>query len=195
MSPDTDRRPAVCEPSRDEIHVGPSAVTERSEAGVFGRRLGTKRRILERYARAEDGRVVIDIAAGRIADLYDDWDKHAPYLKKELDQGLVDYIIDSVREIGSEPFLIQVSLAAPMDSSAVCRVQTSLHNYFLYLRELEARDLRRLTRTSLILFVVGVAILTASVWINSRPSVRDVVLGSVIATDPESGSQHAGRTR
>ncbi len=181
MSPDTDRRPAVCEPSRDEIHVGPSAVTDRGDVGLFGRRLGTKRRILERYARAEDGRVVIDIAAGRIADLYDDWDKHAPYLKKELDQGLVDYIIDSVREIGSEPFLIQVSLAAPMDASAVCRVQTSLHNYFLYLRELEARDLRRLTRTSLILFVVGVAILTASVWINSRPSVRDVVLGSVIA--------------
>jgi len=82
-----------------------------------------------------------------------------------------------------------------MDSSAVCRVQTSLHNYFLYLRELEARELRRLTRTSLILFVVGIAILTASVWMNSRPAVRDVVLGSVIATAPEFGSQRAGRTR
>ena len=47
---------------------------------------------------------------------------------------------------------------------------------FLYLQ-----GLRRLTRTSLILLVVGVAILTASVWMNSRPAVRDVVLGSVIA--------------
>jgi len=140
-----------------------------------------RKRILERYSRTNDGEVVIDIAAARIADLYDDFDKHAPYLKKELDQGLVEYIIDSVREIGSEPFLVQVSLAAPVDEPAVCRVQTSLHNYFLYLKELEARELRRLMRTSLVLFVVGAAILTASVWVNARPSVREVVLGKVIA--------------
>jgi hypothetical protein len=195
MSPDTDRRPAVCEPSREDIHVGAGSVLSQSE-GEFGRRaFRVRRRILERYARTDDGRVVIDIAAGRIADLYDDFDKHASYLKKELDQELVDYIIDSVREIGREPFLVQVSLAAPMDSSAVCRVQTSLHNYFLYLRELEAREMRRLLRTSVILFVVGAALLTASVWMNSRPAVRDVVLGSVIATAQEFGSQRAGRTR
>ncbi len=181
MAPNTDRRRAVCEPSRDEVHLGPSVATDRSEAGLFGRRLGTKRRILERYAHTDDGRVVIDIAAAKIADLYDDFDKHASYLKKELDQELVDYIIDSVREIGREPFLIQVSLDAPMDPSAVCRVQTSLHNYFLYLRELEAREMRRLLRTSVILFVVGAALLTASVWMNSRAAVRDVVVGSLIA--------------
>ena len=181
MSPDTDRRPAVCEPSRDEFHLGPSAATDRSDVGLFGRRLGAKRRILERYAHTDDGRVVIDIAAAKIADLYDDFDKHASYLKKELDQELVDYIIDSVREISGEPFLIQVSLDAPMDPCAVCRVQTSLHNYFLYLRELEAREMRRLLRTSVILFIAGAALLTASVWMNSRPAVRDVVLGSVIA--------------
>jgi hypothetical protein len=76
-----------------------------------------------------------------------------------------------------------------MDAAVVCRVQTSLHGYFLYLRELDARELRRLTRTALILFVVGVAILTASVWMTSRPAVRDIVLGSVIATAAEFGSQ------
>jgi hypothetical protein len=140
-----------------------------------------RKRILERYTRTDDGRVVIDIAAGRIADLYHDFDKHAPYLKKELDEELADYIIDSVREIGREDFLIQVSLATPVDEPAVARVQKSLHNYFLYLRELEARELRRLTRTSLLLFVVGSAILTASVVVNARPSMRDVVLGEVIA--------------
>ncbi len=140
-----------------------------------------RKRILERYSRTNDGEVIIDIAAARIADLYDDFDKHAPYLKKELDQGLVEYIIDSVREIGKEPFLVQVSLAAPVDEPAVCRVQTSLHNYFLYLKELEAREMRRLARNSLTLLAVGIAILTASVWVNARPSVRDIVLERVIA--------------
>ncbi len=182
MSPETDRRPtASCDVPRETLLAGVDAGSPQREAGLWARRLGTKRRILERYAHTDDGRVVIDIAAANIADLYDDFDKHASYLKKELDQELVDYIIDSVREIGRESFLIQVSLAPPMDAAAVCRVQASLHNYFLYLRELEAREMRRLLRTSIILFVVGAALLTASVWLNSRPAVRDVVVGSVIA--------------
>jgi len=37
-------------------------------------------------------------------------------------------------------------------------------------------------------------LLTASVWMNSRPAVRDVVLGRVIATVPEFGSQRVGRS-
>jgi hypothetical protein len=182
MAPDTDRRStASCDLPHDTVHVGVGVGQLPSDRGLGWRRSGTKRRILERYAHTDDGRVVIDIAAAKIADLYDDFDKHASYLKKELDPELADYIIDSVREIGREPFLVQISLAAPMDPSAVCRVQTSLHNYFLYLRELEAREMRRLLRTSIILFVIGAALLTASVWMNSLRAVRDVVLGSVIA--------------
>jgi len=141
-----------------------------------------RKRILERYARTDDGKVVIDIAAQRIADLYHDFDKHAPYLKKELDEELADYIIDSVREIGREEFLIQVSLASPVDEPAVSRVQKSLHNYFLYLKELEVRETRRLVRNSLTLLAVGTAILIVSVVVNSRPALlRDTVLSTVIA--------------
>lgn len=181
MVRDRERRStSSCDLPRNGILASPGSVPY-NEAVVFGRKLGTKRRVLERYARTDDGRVVIDIAAEKIADLYDDFDKHASYLKKELDPELVDYIIDSVREIGREPFLVQISLAAPMDPSAVCRVETSLHNYFLYLKGLEAREMRRLLRTSMILLVVGAALLTAAVWLNSLPAVREVVLSSVIA--------------
>ena len=151
------------------------------QAETSGGIAGMTKRILERYARTNDGRVIIDIAAGRIADLYDDFDRHAPYLKKELDQGLVEYLIDSVREIRREPFLIQFSLSDPVDSPALERVKTSLQNYFLYLKELEARELRRLLRGSLILLIIGIAILTASVLVNGRPAVREVLLGKVIA--------------
>jgi hypothetical protein len=140
-----------------------------------------RKRILERYSQTDSGQVIVDIATDQVADLYDDFDKHAPYLKKELDQGLVEYIIDSVREIGKQAFLIQFSLPALVDEPAESRVQTSLRNYFLYLRALEARELRRLVQASLTLFVVGIAILTASVIVNTRPAMRDVVLGGVIA--------------
>ena len=65
------------------------------------------KKILERYSRTADNKVIIDIAAGKVEDIYNYLDKHAPYRKKDLDQDLVEYLIDSVSEIGKEDFVIQ----------------------------------------------------------------------------------------
>lgn len=127
-----------------------------------------KKQILDRYARTRDNKLKIDIAVRRVEDLYNDLDKHAPYRKKELDQDLVEYLIDSVSEIGQEEFVIEFRLTAVTDSILMARVKTSIHNYFLYLKELELRELARMTRTSIILFSIGVAILSISVWINQK---------------------------
>ena len=48
--------------------------------------MAEKEKILERYRVADDVQFVIDIAAGRIGDHYDNFDKRAPYLVKELDK-------------------------------------------------------------------------------------------------------------
>lgn len=65
-----------------------------------------KKSILERYRRDSAGQLVVDIAAEKVGDLYDDFDKHAPFVKKELDYDLVEYLIDSVRELGRELFSV-----------------------------------------------------------------------------------------
>lgn len=140
-----------------------------------------KKSILDRYARTDDDKVIIDITANRIEDLYNNFDKHAPYLKKELDPELVDYILDSVREIGEEGFLIRLRLTTKADDFLMSRIQASIHNYFFYLKELEVRELARMIRVSLIFLAIGISILVLSVWVNQEIEDHVTVLKQVFA--------------
>lgn len=140
-----------------------------------------KKNILDRYSRTSGNKVIIDIAAGKVEDLYNDFDKHAPYVKKELDQDLVDYIIDSVSEIGKEDFVIQFRFTAAADFNLTTRVKTSIYNYFLYLKQLKFRELARMTRSSFILFSIGVVILFLSVLLNQKTAGNETVMADVFA--------------
>jgi hypothetical protein len=137
--------------------------------------------ILERYSRTTDGRVIVDIAAGRIEELYNDYDRSAPYVKKDLEPDLVDYIVDCVRELGEEKFALQVSVDTPVEAEQMARLKISINKYFLYLRDLEVRELKGMFRTSFILLVVGIAILTLSVWLNRFIQVHETVVSRVFA--------------
>ena len=59
-----------------------------------------KQNILNRYDTSDDGTVIIKISTKKVEDLYDDFDKQSSFLKKDLDEALVEYIIDCVNEIG-----------------------------------------------------------------------------------------------
>lgn len=140
-----------------------------------------KKRILDRYARTADKKLIIDIAAGKVEDLYNNFDKHTPYMKKELDQDLVEYLGECVSEIGNEDFVIQFRFTAAADIRLMARVEASIHNYFLYLKELELRELAKMARTSLILLSLGIAILFLSVWINQKIAGNGNVVAQVFA--------------
>jgi len=135
-----------------------------------------KKLILDRYARLPDGRLLIEIDAGKVEDLYNAFDKHAPYRKKELDQELVEYITDAVREIGKEKFGIQFRFTTPANGDLKSRVEKSIHNYFLYLRQLELRELARMARVSFILFSIGFVILFLSIWISQNIASRASIM-------------------
>lgn len=140
-----------------------------------------KKDFLDRYSCTEDGKVIVDITADKIEYLYNDFDKHTPYIKKELDQGLVDYLLDCVREIGDVEFLVKFRLAETVDNELQSRVQTSIHNYFLYLKDLELREMKQMLRTALILFLAGIAILTLSIWYNDHFTVQGSVINKVFS--------------
>ena len=137
--------------------------------------------ILERYQRTDDGRYIIDITAGKISDLYNDFDRHTPYARKELDPDLADYLIDSARELEKEPFAICFTLTTPPDDAMKARISTSIKSYFMYLKSVEMRELARNIRTSLIFFVIGLAILFLSVWFNQQLTVNATVITKVFA--------------
>ncbi len=137
--------------------------------------------ILERYACTADNKIIIDITADRVEDLYNDLDKHAPYRRKELDQDLVDYIIDSASEIGKRQFVLQFRFTTLPETRLTARVKMSIRNYFEYLIALEHRELANMTRSSLILFTIGVIILFLSVGINEKFSGQETAITNVFA--------------
>ena len=140
-----------------------------------------KQSIIDRYARTEDGRIIIDITAGRVEDVYSDFDKSAHYLKKDLDSDLVDYIVNSVREIGNEDFVIRFGFGAEVAEALMTRVRMSVHSFFLYMKELELKEMRGVMRTSLTLFITGLAVLTLSVIVHRGMGPEAGVVKDVFA--------------
>lgn len=140
-----------------------------------------KATILERYLRADDGRYIIDINADKISDLYNNFDKQAPYIKKELDPNLVEYLAESARDMGKEAFIIRIALLEAPDVMLMERITTSINSYFQYLKMIELQELRRNMRTSLIFLFMGIAILFLSVWVNQQLPEQTTVISKVFA--------------
>ncbi|MEZ5541033.1 MAG: hypothetical protein R3F42_03220 [Pseudomonadota bacterium] len=137
--------------------------------------------ILDRYTRTDDGRLIIDIAANRVEELYSDYDNTANFLKKDLEPDLVEYLVESVREIGAEPFAVRFSFARAVDSDSTSRVMQSINTYFTYLVHLETRELKQMFRTSFIMLLAGLALLTLSVRVNLYVEHSEAVIARVFA--------------
>lgn len=140
-----------------------------------------KKDVLNRYERTSDGRVLIDVAAASVEDFYNDFDKNAPYIRRDLDQDLVEYLIDCARELGHEPFAIRFTLDKKTDEKVHSRVRRSLNVYFQYLAEIERQKTHRMLRRSSILLCAGLAILFVSVWVNQVIISEASVWGNVFA--------------
>lgn len=119
-------------------------------------RVKARKKILNRYEKNENGTLIIDIAVTKIEDLYDDFDRFAPYRKKDLTPELVEYIVLSLEDIRDLPFLIRFILKTTPTEDKKMRVRASVKNYFEYLEALEVRELFRMRRTSGIHFLIGV---------------------------------------
>jgi hypothetical protein len=140
-----------------------------------------KKDVLSRYAQTEDGRIVIDVAADRVEDLYNDFDKRAPYMKKDLDQELVDYLIDCALEIGKKPFSIRINLPLIPGSESISRVRESIQRFFEYLEAAEHREMRKILRTSFILLAIGMVLIVLSIWFNRAMASSDSVVAKVFS--------------
>jgi hypothetical protein len=142
-----------------------------------------KKRILDRYERTAEGKVVIDVSANRVEDLYENFDKTAPYHKKDLDEDLVFYLTECVREIGKVVFVIRFSLDAEPAEELRERVRTSVHKFFMYQRERELAAMKKMLRTSLIYFMIGIFVLGLSLWVKlmERQDSENIFLQQIFA--------------
>lgn len=140
-----------------------------------------KRSVLSRYERDDEGNIVIDVSATRIEDLYNDFDKSAPYIRRDLDQDFADYLIGCLRELSRVPFILRITLASRLDELRLSRVRRSLNTYFLYLAEMETQKIVQMFRRSAILFAIGLGILFASMWLNQILGPERSMTANVLA--------------
>ncbi len=140
-----------------------------------------ERELLSRYETTPDGAVVIDVAAKRIESLYHDFDRGAPYIRRDLDQELVDYLIECARELKGEPFVLRFTLDQPPDDEGEERIRHSTFAFFRYLAERERFDVKKLFRRAAILFGIGVGLLFASVSVNQLLGENRSVVANVFA--------------
>lgn len=140
-----------------------------------------KRNVLRRYERTVDGSILIDVSAARAEDLYSDFDRSAPYVRRDLDPDLVDYLIACARELGHEPFAIGFTLTDPPDDRKLSRIRRSVNGFFLYLAEVERHKIHQMIRRSAVLFCIGLAILFTSVWVNRALGAERSVVANVFA--------------
>jgi len=127
-----------------------------------------KEDIFSRYESHSSRRLAIDVSVGRIEELFEDFDSAASYVKKDLDQDLVDYLIESVREIGSYDFVIRIHLPVPVLEKHRKRVRKSIKSYFRYLELLEQRKLKKVLWRSLLLFFLGMFLLAISMSVKGN---------------------------
>jgi hypothetical protein len=141
--------------------------------------MAMKDEILGRYARGPANEIVIDVDAIRVADLYENFDRRAPYIRRDLDSDLVEYLTGCARELGNHPFSIRFTFQELPDPNHLVRIRRSLKGFFAYLREVERNKIHRRLRSSLVLGGVGLTLLSFSVWVNQaigieQPLVKDV---------------------
>lgn len=137
-----------------------------------------KKDLLNRYGKDDEGNIVVDVSATRVRDLYNDFDRNAPFIRRDLSADLTDYLIECSRELGRAPFIIQFTLDNLPDDTVSARIKRSIYTYFQYLAEAEIENIKQLFRRSAILFAIGICILFLAVGVN-RSLVED---SSVTAT-------------
>ena len=140
-----------------------------------------RRNVLSRYEKDEQGNIILDVNARRVEDLYNDFDKSAPYIRRDLDQDLADYLVECARELGRVQFTIRFALADSPDEERSLRIRRSLNTYFLYLAETEIQKILKMFRRSSILFAIGLGILFAAVSLNRMLGPEWSVTANVFA--------------
>lgn len=142
-----------------------------------------KKNILDRYDKTSNNELIINVSTDKFENLYDNFDMNSSFLKKDLSQQLVDYIIESVSEISNEKFIIKFYLEEKIEEKNILRVEESFDNYFSYLEELEKKKMKEQVKNSLIFILIGVFFITLSILIeeNQELTYRIISEGLMVA--------------
>ncbi len=111
----------------------------------------------------------VDITLDLYRDVYSEWD-YSPFTNRDLDDDLLDYLMECSYEIGLSRRLV-VSFHLPyalIDAKKEARSIEGFHHYFSYrIRKLKGEQMRQI-RNTLMLTVIGVALLVFAYFLEGR---------------------------
>lgn len=139
-----------------------------------------KRSIIDRYEMNDSRQVLVDVSVRSVEDLFDRFDRTAPYMKKDLDPQFVDYLIGCAQELGRHDFAIRINLTIPATADNKHRVQQSIRNYLYYLQQVTVRELQAMFRRSLALFGLGLGLLTLAIVAGQKLAHGGSVPGQIL---------------
>ncbi len=124
--------------------------------------------ITDRYDKDAEGRLIIDVTAANITELYDRFDSTANYNKKDLDIKFAEYLIQSVHEIKQRPFLIRINLERSETQENMERVRGSVRHYFEYQQERQRREINKHLGRFCYFLGLGITLVFFSLSLRSR---------------------------
>ena len=130
-----------------------------------------KKDILNRYDRTADDEIIINVSTDRFENLYDNFDMNSSFLKKDLSQQLVDYIIESINEISNEKFIIKFYFKEKIEQNDILQIKKSFDSYFKYLEELEKKKMKEQIKNSLIFMIIGIFFIALSIFTETNQEI------------------------
>lgn len=111
-----------------------------------------------RYEFRSDGKAIIDITVNEIGDLFNSFDKKAVFARRDLDEDFEDYLIDCVRELEGNDFVIQITIDHDYKQTQEEALRKAIINQFTYLYGIEYRKIVEEGRKVAFLVFLGVAL-------------------------------------
>lgn len=139
--------------------------------------------ILNRYDKLPNGELVIKISTTKIEDLYNNFDMNSSFLKKDLNDDLITYLIDSVSEISEEKFILKFYFEENITELSRKKVINSIDRYFRYLEELEKKKMKEQIKNSFIFMAIGLFFITCSILIGKQTDLAYEIIaeGTMVA--------------
>lgn len=137
---------------------------------------------ISRYEKLKDGRLAIDISILKYAELYDEWDNTASYIKKDLDADLADFLYDCFFESKKSTFVIRIK-SSDSNKENQAKVKKSIKTYFEYMAQKELQNLRNNMHMTVRHFILGFVFIISSIIARKfdfNEIVKDVVIEGMI---------------
>lgn len=127
---------------------------------VFWKAIMTFKILATRYEFNNEGQALINISVNSIGDLFNSFDKKSVFSRRELDQDFVDYLIDSIKEVGSHDFKIRILIDKEFSIMQENLLRKAVKSFFTYMLELEKMKFKREMKKFFLLLIGGIVLLT-----------------------------------